>query len=41
MPINNFLSELIPVDAFREDLEMRHQDKKSSKSKPKKEDKFD
>ncbi len=35
MPINNFLADLIPIDQFKEDLEVRHQDKKSVKVKPK------
>ena len=35
MPINNFLSELIPIEAFQEELEQRHQDKKAVKMKPK------
>lgn len=35
MPINNFLADLIPIDQFKEYLEVRHQDKKSVKVKPK------
>jgi hypothetical protein len=35
MPINNFLADLIPIEQFKEDLEVRHQDKKSAKVKPK------
>jgi hypothetical protein len=35
MPINNFLADLIPIEQFKEELEARHQDKKSVKVKPK------
>jgi hypothetical protein len=34
-PNNSFLSELIPVDAFQEELEQRHFEKKLSKPKAK------
>jgi hypothetical protein len=33
MPVNNFLVDLIPIDAFEESLEIRHQDKKQKKEK--------
>ena len=34
-PNNSFISELIPVDAFQEELELRHFDKKMAKAKVK------
>lgn len=33
MPINNFLAELIPIQAFEESLELRHQDKRQKREK--------